>query len=124
MRRRFATAIALTAAALLLAGCGAQVEGAPMPSTGDPDRGREVFLQYGCASCHATPDVPSVSDGIGPDLHDFADNVYIAGQIPNRPEELIQWIRQPQQMIPGSVMPDMGVTQQDAEDIAAFLYTR
>lgn len=124
MTRRSLTAAALLGAALLIAGCGATAEPTRTGVAGDPDRGREVYLQYGCASCHATPDVPSVSDGIGPDLHDFASNVYIAGQIPNRPEELIQWIRQPQQMIPGSIMPNMGVTQEDAEDIAAFLYSR
>lgn len=90
---------------------------------GDAERGRVVYLEYGCASCHATPDVPSVRKGVGPDLDELPDRLYLAGQIPNRPEELIRWIRHPQQIVPGTLMPDLGVTEQDARDIAAFLYT-
>lgn len=123
MRRR-ELAAGLLCAALVLSGCGQPEESSDRDIAGDPDRGRQAILEYGCASCHATPDLPSVRNGIGPDLDGVADNVYIAGQIPNRPEELIRWIRNPQEMVPGSVMPNMGVTQEDAEDILAYLYGR
>jgi cytochrome c2 len=39
------------------------------------------------------------------------------------PDNLVKWLRQPQNVVPGNAMPDMGVTPQDARDIAAYLYT-
>ena len=116
-------ALATVGAALLLLTACAQ----PDPATsrvpdGDPQRGRELVVQYGCASCHALPDVPSVENGVGPDLHDLENRRYIAGQVPNRPEELVRWIRNPQAVVPGTAMPDVGVTEEDARDIAAYLY--
>lgn len=98
---------------------------APSPVTGgDAAAGRAAITQYGCASCHAIPDVPSVTNGMGPDLDHWADQLYIAGQVPNRPEELIRWIRDPQALVPGTAMPNSGVTEQEARDIAAYLYAR
>lgn len=114
-------ATAATCLALVLLGCGS-AESQNLVPQGDPDRGRQLTIQYGCASCHAIPDVSSVREGIGPDLHSFRDQALIAGQFPNRPEELIPWLQNPQERIPGTVMPNLGLTEQDARDIAAFLY--
>ncbi|GAA4431286.1 hypothetical protein GCM10023169_35660 [Georgenia halophila] len=118
--------LALAAAAVaVLAACGPDE---PAETTqqivrqGDPDAGRAQILEYGCASCHAIPGVPGVEHGVGPDLDNLEDRRYLAGQLPNRPEELIRWLQNPQEIAPGTVMPDMGVTEQDARDIAAYLY--
>lgn len=48
--------------------------------------------------------------------------VYIAGMLHNNPDNLIKWLRNPQSVTPGNAMPDMHVTEQDARDIAAYLY--
>ena len=116
----------MAAASALLAGCGqggsqdGDRAAVDIPG-GDAERGRQAILQYGCASCHAIPDIND-SGGVGPDLDGFDERAYIAGQIPNRPEELIRWLRNPQDIAPGTVMPNLDVTEQDARDIAAFLY--
>ncbi|MFC8923066.1 c-type cytochrome [Cellulosimicrobium sp. NPDC057127] len=89
---------------------------------GDAERGRELLVTYGCTSCHAVPGVPSVERGVGPDLAGMDERLAIAGHLPNRPEELIRWIRDPQEIAPGTLMPDMGVDAQDARDMAAYLY--
>lgn len=47
----------------------------------------------------------------------------VAGMLRNSPANLIRWIRDPQGVVPGNAMPDMGVTEADARDIAAYLYT-
>jgi cytochrome c1 len=47
----------------------------------------------------------------------------LAGNLPNTPENLVRWIRQPQTIKPGNVMPDLGIGVRDARDIAAYLYT-
>lgn len=94
-----------------------QVEG------GDAARGAAAVQFYGCTSCHAIPEVDSVDDdSVAPNLDGFDRRHYIAGQISNRPEELVQWLLDPQQIAPGTLMPNLDVTEQDARDMAAFLY--
>jgi cytochrome c1 len=36
---------------------------------------------------------------------------------------MIAWLRNPQKILPGNAMPDMQLTQEQARDIAAYLYT-
>ncbi len=60
---------------------------------------------------------------VGPPLDDWSERRFIAGSFPNEPEMLVQWIRFPQAIEPGNAMPNMGVTEQDARDISAYLYT-
>lgn len=115
--------VLLVAAVLFVASCGgAQGEQrhAAIPG-GDAEAGREKIVQFGCVSCHAVPGVPSVTRGVGPDLEGFEDQLYISGQIPNRPEELIRWLLDPQALIPGTAMPSSGLSEQDARDIAAYV---
>jgi len=45
----------------------------------------------------------------------------VAGSLPNTPENLEHWIMHPQHYQPGTAMPEMGVSEQDAHRIAAFL---
>ncbi|GAA1146046.1 c-type cytochrome [Nesterenkonia lutea] len=120
---RTAAMILALAGTAVLSACGTAEEAEPRPVPGgDPEAGRAAILEYGCASCHVIDDVDSVASSFGPDLTDFGEELYIAGQLPNRPEELIRWIQTPQEIQPGTAMPNMGVTEQDARDIAAFLY--
>lgn len=107
---------------LALAGCGEAPEPRPAVQGGDPDRGRTAILGYGCVSCHVIPGLPEARARVGPDLDDLATRRIIAGQHPNQPEVLVRWLQEPQTMRPGSGMPEMGVSEQDARDIAAYLY--
>ncbi len=58
---------------------------------------------------------------VGPPLAGFAQRSTIAGHAPNTRRHLVDWIREPQRLRPGSAMPDVGVSAADAEDIAAYL---
>ena len=49
--------------------------------------------------------------------------IYIAGVLRNTPDNLTRWIRDPQKIVPGNAMPDMGITEPEARDLAAFLQT-
>jgi cytochrome c len=89
----------------------------------DPQRGWQAIQDYGCHSCHTIPGVPSADSLVGPPLTAWADRHYIAGQLPNTAENLIEWIQYPQTIEPGTAMPNMDVTEQDARDISAYLYT-
>lgn len=90
---------------------------------GDPDRGRLLFTEYGCGSCHTIPGVPRANAVVAPPLTDWAERRYIAGRLPNNPDNLIEWIMSPQAVDPGNAMPDMGVNATDARDMSAYLYT-
>ena len=90
---------------------------------GDPDRGRLLIPEYGCGSCHVIPGIAGASGKVGPPLTDFAERTFIAGTLRNEPESLVQWIRFPDRVQPGTAMPNLGVTDPRARDIAAYLYT-
>jgi cytochrome c len=90
---------------------------------GDPDRGVRAFSRYGCISCHTIPGVPRARGIVGPPLDSWSGRSYIAGQFPNSEENLISWLMAPQAMMPGSAMPEMGVTWQDAQDMSAYLFS-
>jgi cytochrome c2 len=91
---------------------------------GDPRRGESMFIQYGCGSCHALKDVRTAVGSVGPPLDGIGTRTIIAGHLANKPDNMEKWIRDPQQVSPGTAMPDLNVGEQDARDIAAFLYTR
>jgi cytochrome c2 len=91
---------------------------------GDVERGEAMFIQYGCGSCHALSDVRTATGNVGPPLDGIATRVIIGGHLANNPENMEQWIRDPQQVSPGTAMPDLHVGETDARDITAFLYSR
>ncbi|RYF40005.1 MAG: c-type cytochrome [Comamonadaceae bacterium] len=84
-------------------------------------RGQSLLAQYQCGSCHAIPGVASAGGQVTASLAGFGGRSYIAGRLPNRPDLLAQWIATPQALVPGTLMPSMGVTPQDARDMAAYL---
>jgi cytochrome c len=90
---------------------------------GNPETGRDRILHYGCQACHTIPGVPGASALVGPPLIHWSKRVYIAGELPNTPENLMKWLQHPPQVEPKTAMPDMGVTQTDSRDIAAYLYS-
>jgi cytochrome c2 len=78
---------------------------------------------YGCPTCHVIPGVRGATGKVGPPLTGVADRVYLAGRVANEPQNMIDWIRNPQKIDPQTAMPNTGVTERDARDIAAYLYT-
>lgn len=90
---------------------------------GDAERGRVRIAAYGCGTCHSIPGVPGANAHIGPPLDAYAERAYIAGALRNRPESLVRWIMDPQTIEPGTAMPDLGVKEHEARDIAAYLYS-
>ncbi len=90
---------------------------------GNAQAGIADLRKYGCSGCHTIPGIEGAHGLVGPPLNQFADRVYIAGRLPNTPENLMLWIQKPQLVIPNNAMPDMGISEQDSRDIAAYLYT-
>jgi cytochrome c len=90
---------------------------------GDPRTGQQTIHKYGCQACHTIPGVQDAKAVVGPPLDHWSKRVYIAGEIPNTPENLKKWIQHPTKIEPKTAMPEMGVNDQDSADIAAYLYS-
>ena len=90
---------------------------------GDVEAGRVAMKTYGCDVCHTIPGVVDARGLVGPPLTQIANRIYIAGVLTNTPDNLIEWIQNPPGVDPRTAMPNLGVDQTTARDIAAYLYT-
>ena len=88
-----------------------------------PEVGRRVFEQQACINCHMV--AGTVANGrFGPDLTHLMSRATIASGIaPNTPENLKEWIADPNTMKPGCLMPAMHLTDQQNAQITAYLTT-
>ncbi|SFQ97092.1 c-type cytochrome [Poseidonocella sedimentorum] len=98
-------------------------EAALQVADGDPETGARLIAQYGCGACHTIPGIARARGSVGPALHGFRRQAYIAGVLPNRPGDLVNWLQSPPRYAPQTAMPDMGITEAEAEHMAAYLYT-
>lgn len=91
---------------------------------GNIDRGERVFTAYGCGGCHTILGVTQAQGKVGPPLDGVGGRAMIAGKLENKPDNLVRWIMNPQRFSPGTAMPNLAVSERDARDISAFLYTQ
>ena len=91
--------------------------------SGDPQRGEEALVHYGCGACHEIAGVPGAQGQVGPPLTSIRQRAFVAGMVPNTPAGLALWIRDPQSIVPGNAMPNLDVSAADAQDIVAYLYS-
>lgn len=113
----------LVAVALALAGCDDRARSAAAMTGGDPERGRTIIRAYGCGSCHTVPGVPGADATVGPPLVGFARRHYIGGVLQNTPVNLVRWILDPQAVDSLTAMPTLRLSEAEARDAAAYLYT-
>jgi cytochrome c2 len=90
---------------------------------GDPALGAALIRHHGCAGCHTIPGIPGADGLVGPPLAGIASRNDIGGVLVNDPQHMMQWIVNPKAWSPRTAMPAVGVTQEQARDIAAYLYT-
>jgi cytochrome c1 len=114
--------VALAGAILLaLTSCDRPKEGDAFG--GDVRRGSGLIAQNGCGACHSVPGVRGARGRVGPSLDHIGTQTILAGTLPNTPANMLTWIKTPQAVRPGDIMPNMGLNDHDARDIAAYLYT-
>ena len=115
---------AVVSLALLLSGCGPSKEDqrwAANITGGDPARGKIAIQHYGCIACHTIDGLNSEAL-VGPPLTRMAGRSYLAGNMENNAPNMIRWIQKPREIHNDTAMPDVGVTDSDARDIASYLY--
>jgi cytochrome c len=91
---------------------------------GDPARAPKLIRRYGCAGCHTISGIPGGDGKVGGPLNGLRARVYIAGVASNTPDNLIQWMVMPQAFSPRTAMPATGITEDEARDVAAYLYAQ
>lgn len=119
--------LALASALLVIAviGCnaGRATTEYTVSSIGNPRHGKELIRGYGCGACHMIPGIHDAQGKVGPPLMYLGERTMIAGELPNTPENLVRWLRNPKDVEPKTAMPDLGLSEDQAYDIAAYLYT-
>ena len=127
-RRKFVHGLAAGAillGSLAAAGCTGDQSIPPYQVTGGGNaaRGRQVIEAKGCGACHTIPGIRTARGLVGPPLNFFSRRTMIAGELPNSPANLIRWIENPKSVEPNTDMPDLGLSDEQARDVAAYLYT-
>lgn len=86
--------------------------------------GQQLFTSKGCSGCHTLSGLPGATGVAGPNLTNVVIRPTLAGaSIPMTPSNLTQWLVNPQSLKPNSKMPAVGLTQQEAQDLTAYLYS-
>jgi cytochrome c1 len=86
-------------------------------------RGEAAIERYGCAACHTIPGIRDANGLVGPSLDRIASRTYIAGVLPNTRTNMLTWIKDPPGVDDKTAMPKLNVSDAEASDIAAYLYT-
>lgn len=120
MDARAVAAVVMLAA--LLAGCKQPPDDRYASEADAAERGRALVIAAGCAACHTFPGVRWPQGRVGPSLVGYAGRGPIAGALPNTPAHLAAFVRNARAAKPGSTMPAMPLTEEEARDVAAYLY--
>jgi len=99
-----------------------QEQGPAPPTSADATAGLTLFSQLGCSGCHT---ITGISSGVvGPNLTHFKSrSVFAGGIFKNDDNELRAWLLNPPAQKPGSVMPNLNLSQDDINKLVAYLDT-
>lgn len=89
---------------------------------GDPARAPLWIRRFGCGGCHTIPGLPEADGQVGPALGHLRERVFIAGSVRHTPDNLVRWIVAPQAFSRDTAMPSTGIDEDQARDVAAYLY--
>jgi cytochrome c2 len=88
--------------------------------------GRQLFVAKGCGACHRAPGIPEAQGTIATNLRSVgnpAAHPKIAGVLDNTPENMQRWLMNPNQVKPGTAMPNLSLTQDEVARLTALLET-
>lgn len=117
-------------ATLILAACAAEKPQQPTQTAasvatpaGNPARGKELIDTYACTACHGVPGFEGPHGSLGPTLAGIATRPHIGGRVPNDPQTMAAYLQNPPAVDPPTRMPPLGLTEEEARHIAAYLFT-
>jgi cytochrome c oxidase subunit 2 len=93
----------------------------PAQITASVSDGRRIFERTSCINCHTIAGTPA-NGRFGPDLtHVMSRDTIASGVAPNTLLNLRRWIRNPDDIKPGSRMPAMNLSDQELDAVTAYL---
>ena len=108
----------------LLSGCSKELPTTEPLTGGNPRKGQELIARYGCAACHQIKGIAHADSKVGPSLKEVRDTGYIGGVLPNSADNMIRWIMHPSRYSPRTAMPELVMSEAEARDMAAYLYSQ
>ena len=98
----------------------------PAPGiAGNPTIGQQLVMTRGCGGCHTVSGVPGANGVAGPNLTNVVLRPTLAGdRLPMSPEMMTRWLLDPHALKPDTSMPNVGLSQQEAQDLTAFLFSQ
>jgi len=102
----------------------AQLQPSQTPKSDGAVRGLALFQTSTCISCHTIRGVTGADAGVAPDLTHVASRKQLgAGILENTPANMRLWLKSPQHIKPGALMPDFTFTDQQLDQLAEYLTT-
>jgi cytochrome c oxidase subunit II len=99
----------------------AQQQPAATPAGGDAAEGAQLVQTRGCAGCHTITGT-AAQGKVGPNLTHFGSRGTLAGSIfENTPENVRTWLKDPPAVKPGSIMPNLGLSDHELDVLVAYL---
>ncbi|QOS97332.1 cytochrome c oxidase subunit II [Brevibacterium sp. JNUCC-42] len=92
-------------------------ENAPAENKAVATQGDEIFKQS-CVSCHA---VDGNGGKIGPDLTNFGNRQTVAGVLPNDKKHVAEWLKDPESVKPGNLMPNLKLQDDQVDALVEYL---
>ena len=109
--------------AWLAAACSRDQGYQPQVPGANPEQGRIALQAHECGVCQIIPGVRGARGRVGPPLDAYSRRVYVAGKFPNTPQVLVRWIQDAPSLAPRTAMPAIAVSEAQARNMAAYLYT-
>lgn len=121
--KRVGLVVASLVATLGMGGCASESPGHPELVGASAQRGKALIEGFECGVCHVIPGVRGAHSHVGPSLQAFRANIYVAGRYPHTPQIVAAFVRDAPALSPGTAMPAFEMSEAQARDIAAYLYT-
>ena len=100
-----------------------QRQTARLMTQGDASKAPASLRRFGCSGCHEIAGISGADGKIGGSLSDIRKRVYVGGVLNNTSDNLVKWIVSPQTFSPRTAMPVTGISEAEARDVAAYLYS-
>ena len=102
----------------------AQLQPGQAPTSDVATKGLALFQTSTCINCHAIRGITGADAHVAPDLTHVASRRQLAaGIMENSPANMRRWLKNPQHIKPGALMPDYNFTGQELDQLAAYLET-
>jgi cytochrome c1 len=91
---------------------------------GNPSEAAKAMVRYGCGACHEIPGLRMPGGLAAQPLNGIFERRYVGGTVENTPSNLVGWIVNPKAYNARTAMPLTGISESEARDVAAYLYSR